>query len=239
VEGADVRVKAAELAGALKASAMFASTDKTRLHMNCVHIEATGSALRLVASDGHTLWCCEVPADPAPAHQMPWNVRLDDVETIARELKGQGVGPFGEIEIFPAKRQILGATYENASENFPPYASVLPAALEQAPVKQLPEFAAKYIARVCDALAAYGKGFAPELLKKGSKHEKEAARSARDGFLSPPIAWRVGGALDPAVFYSPKFPAAFALVMLRRGDGGAPSIEAFFEQCRERKGRAA
>jgi hypothetical protein len=234
-----VRVTASELAGALKAAAMFACTDETRAHMNCVHVEAVGGALRLVASDGHTMWCCEVPAedsasDPAPVHQTPWNVRLDDVDLIVRALKDAG-----EVEVSVAKREICGESFPNASEDFVPYAVVLPYALEQAPGKNLPEFAADYVARACEALAAYGKGFAPEVPKKGSKHDKEAARTARDGFLSPAVAWRIGGALDPAIFYSPKFPAAFALVMPRRGDGGAPSIEAFFDRCRERKGRAA
>ncbi len=228
-------VKASELAGALKAARLFASQDGTRMHLCCVHIEATGSALRIVSTDGHTLWACEVPArdsaaDPAPAHQTPWNIGLEDVDTITRALKASP----GEVEIFLPKHEVAGVVYPSASENFPPYSAVVPCLAAVVPGKFLPEFAAEYVARCCEAFAFYSKGFAPEVPKRGlSKHEKIKARTTADAFLSPPIAWRVGAALDPALFYSPKFPGAFAIVMPRRGeDSTAVVVESFVERVR-------
>lgn len=212
-------VKASEFVGALKAARLFASTDKTRMHMCCVHIEAVGSALRIVATDGHTLWCCEVPAqdsasDPAPVHQTPWNLALESVDQIVKSLKDAG-----EIEILLPKHQIAGVVYPSACEDFARYASVLPV-IAQTKSKAIPEFAASYIARCCEALGHYSKGFAPAVPAKGSKHEKQLARDERNLYIDPPVAWHVtGGEYDLVIVYSPKLPCAFALVMPRRGNG--------------------
>lgn len=220
-----------EIAGALRASLLFASTDATRAHLNCIHVEAVGSALRFVATDGHTLWCCEIPAedsaeDPAPAHQTPWNMRLEDATKIARSADGR------ESKINLAKREVDGYAYDSAGDAFARYDVVLPAAFT--PGKILPEFAGCYVARCCEAFALYGKGFAPEVPKKGTKWEKEQARIARQAHVAPPIAWRVSGELDPALFFSPKFPNAFAIVMPRRGDGlkGATIVDDFLAKVR-------
>lgn len=239
-----MRVKASELAGALKAAAMFACTDATRQHIHCIHIEAVGSALRLVATDGHTLWVCEVPAedgaaDPAPAHQAPWNLRLEDVDPILRALKAAVV----EVDVLLPKHEIAGTVYPSACEDYAPYLAVLMNSVMLPPGKVHPEFAADYVKRCCEALAAYGKGFAPEVPKTGTKHEKEMARAERESFISPPISWRISGELDPMIVFSPKFPAAFAVVMPRRGNGGdnAEDIAGFLQRVHDsgRKGRAA
>lgn len=58
--------------------------------------------------------------------------------------------------------------------------------------------------------------------------------------MSPAIAWRVGEALDPAVFYSPKFPRAFAIVMPRKGEEStAVIVEDYIERVRGMKPKAA
>lgn len=178
---------------------MFASQDETRTHMNCIHIEATGSALRFIATDGHTLFACEIDArdaaeDPAPLYQTPWNVSLDDADKIIRQLNG-----FGEISFSVSKRNVHGLEYAQQSEYFPKYENVVP----QMPAydahgKVLPEFAAEYVARCCEAFVHYGKGLAPELPKKGKKDDLNKARAARLGYVEPSIAWRVAGVLDPS-----------------------------------------
>lgn len=215
-------VMAKELVGALKAARLFACEDETRPVMNSVHLEATATALRLVSTDGHTLWCCEVPArdtavDPAPVHQTSWNMRLEDVDAIVKGFKDHG-----EIELLLAPRTINGQAYPQRDEHFPIYANVIPAKAK--PGKLLPEFAASYTMRACEAFTHYSRGFAPELLAKGSKEEKKSARDQRALFMDPPIAWCVGGELDPALFYSPKFPCAFAIVRPRRGENLSVSI---------------
>lgn len=226
-------VIAREFVGALKAARLFASEDVTRPVLNCVQVEATGSALRIVSTDGHTLWCCEVPArdsaaDPAPAYQTPWNISLKDVDSIAKSLKDSA-----EVEILLPKRTVAGVEYAQRVDQGVLYRAVVPCIAAMTTGKVLPEFAAEYVARCCSALTHYSKGFAPGLLKKGSKLEKEKARVGHDAFLSPPIAWRSAGELDPAIFYSPKFPSAFAIVMPRRGGGGTTAeVESFVERVR-------
>ncbi len=226
-------VIARELVGALKAAKLFASEDETRPVMNSVHVEAVGSALRIVATDGHTLWCCEIPAresaaDPPPLYQTPWNVGLDDVDAIVRALKDAG-----EAEIWISKRIVAGVEYAQRDEHFARYQNVVPTLAAMKPGAILPEFAAEYVARCCEAFAFYGKGLAPELLKTGSKYEKETARAHRDLYLTPPIAWRHGADLDPAIFFSPKFPCAFAIVMPRKGEGKKDVIiELFVDRVR-------
>jgi hypothetical protein len=237
-------VMAAEFVGALKAARMFASTDETRMHMCCVHVEATGSALRIVATDGHTLWCCEVPArdsaaDPPPAYQKSWNLRLADVDAIAKTLKDAL-----EIEVLLPKHEIAGVVYPSASEDFTRYKAVLPQAITAVaskPGKAIPEFASSYIARACEALAHYGRGFAPTVPAKGTKWEKQRAREERNQCIDPPVAWRTGAELDPALVYSPKFPSAFALVMPRRGEGSsAVPVQDFIDRvCSDAKTKAA
>ncbi len=230
-------VMACELLGALKAARLFACEDETRTHMNSVHLEAAGtSALRLVATDGHTLWCCEIPArdsaaDPAPAYQASWNMRLADVDAIVKGFKDHG-----EVELLLSQRSINGQPYEQRDEHFPVYANVIPAIVKAKQGKLLPEFAASYTARACEALTHYSRGFAPALLAKGSKQEKQASRDQRAQFADPPIAWCVGAELDPAIFYSPKFPCAFAIIMPRRGENLTISIvESFVNRVRMQK----
>jgi hypothetical protein len=227
-------VMAREFIGALKAARLFASEDETRPVINAVHVEAVGSALRLVSTDGHTLWCCEISArdsaaDPPPAYQTPWNVSLDDVDRIVRALKDAG-----EVELLLPQRKLAGVEYEQRSDDFAPYRAIVPATLDAKPTKDAPEFAAEYVARACEALALYGKGLAPAILKKGNKHDKERSRIEHDAFAQPPVSWRVDGKLDPAVVFSPKFPCAFAIVMPRRAmvDSTACSVEAFVERLR-------
>lgn len=205
-----------ELFGALRAARMFACEDETREGLNCVHLSAVGSALRVVATDGHTLWCCEIDARETAADQTPWNVALDDVDRIVRELKDAGEV---EVEISIAKRECLGTTGKQRTEHFPPYQDVIP---RPKPGGRPPEFALEYVARACEALRAYGKGLAP-VVKKGR---------SRATFCSPDITWRVGDKpCDPAVFFSPKFPRALAIVMPRRGDDTAGvSLEAFIDR---------
>jgi hypothetical protein len=229
-------VMAREFVGALKASRLFACTDETRFHMNCIRVEAVGSALRFTSTDGHTLWCCEVPArdsasDPAPIHQQSWNIALADVDAIAKALRD---AVEVEVEILLPKCTINGVVYERRGEDFVKYTNVIPSVVDTRPGETLPEFAAAYVARCCEALALYGRAFAPEVPVKGSKYEKNKARAERALFVDPPIAWRHGGELDPALFYSPKFPAAVALVMPRRGDGNkSVSVESFVGRVRD------
>lgn len=238
-------VETKELIGALKAAAMFASTDETRPHMNAVHLEAVdGKALRLVATDGHTLWCCEISAretsaDPAPAAQPSWNVPLADVHALLKALR-DGDGP--ESTVLLGAREVDGIPRGSAADHFPPYTQLMPAVTTTIPGKVIPEFATNYVARACEALAFYGKGLAPELPKTGSKHEKDMARAKRDQFLTPPVAWAISGEYDPALFYSPKFPAALCIVMPRKGESPeAASIDAFVTRVRSggRKAKAA
>lgn len=233
-------VKASEFVGALKAARLFACTDTTRMHMCCIHVEAVANALRFVSTDGHTLWCCEVPAqefaaDPAPAEQVSWNIRLEDVDAIARQLK-----ELREVGVVLSKHQIEMTVYPSACEEFTRYAYVVPNVAAMKPGKAIPEFAASYVARCCEALALYGKGFAPEIPTKGTKQEKQSARTQRDQYVDPPIAWRTAGEYDPAIVWSPKFPAAFALVMPRRGQEiSGVAVASFIERVRTEKPKTA
>jgi len=230
-----VLVQTRELVGALKAARLFASTDATRPNLNCVHVEAVDNALRVTSTDGHTLWCAEIPAqDSAPA--TAWNANLADVDIIVRELARGGTI---EAEISLVKRQVHDLVFEQVSENFPPYSAVIPALKACEPGRYLPEFAAEYVSRACEAFRLYARGFAPTVPKLGTRSEKQKARDRLNAHLAPPIAWRIGGALDPAIFYSPKFPCALAIVMPRRGeDSTATGIENFVARVRVSK-RAA
>lgn len=172
-------VMAKEFVGALKAAALFASTDETRLHMNCVHVEAVGGALRFTATDGHTLWSCEIEAsdaatDPAPLYQTPWNVGLADVPRIAASLKD-----CDQVPLLLPSRTLNRVPYDQRAEDFARYCNVVPSLADAKPGKCLPEFAVEYIARCCEAFTIYGKGMAPPLLTTGNKHEKQLARATR------------------------------------------------------------
>lgn len=213
-----MRVKTKELLGAVRAAMLFASTDTTRPHLNAVRFEAWETTLRLISTDGHTLWCCEVAAvsHDAPGPMAAWGLPLDDAEDLARYLK-QLDSDDVEVRIAADMCSVNGSIWGTKSRDFPQYLAML-AGHSLTPDKAVPEFAAGYVARACEAFALYSKGHAPEVPTTGSKSDKEVARDARRHAADPPVTWLTGGELDPALFYSPKFPAAFALVMPRRGD---------------------
>jgi hypothetical protein len=217
-----MRVVGKEFIGALKAARLFVSEDPARESLHAVHLERTGGTLRVVATDGHTLWCCEVYAketvdDPPPANAREWNVLPSDVDAILKAMPLRSLGSL-EIELSLEKHTVDGVEYAAGGERFCPYRNVIPALASQG--EKVPEFSSAYFARACEALALYGTGLAPIVPKKGSKHEIEAARGEREWYTEPSIAWRAGGEHDPVFVYSPKFPCAFALIMPRRAFGG-------------------
>lgn len=235
-----MRVSSSELLGALKAARLFASEDVTTPSKNCVHLEVSTSALRIVATDGHTLWCCEIsatdtPEDPPLAMAVAWDMPLSDVDELLRALV-----PGVEVNVLLSKRTIESKVFGPSAGPFPPYQNVLAYSVPPKCSSTPPDLAPEYIVRACEAFKHYGKGFAPEVPKKGTREEKDAIRVARQGFLSPSVSWRTGGEMDPAFFFSPKFPVAFALVMPRRAyDRKATAFETFFDRVRGNKSKAA
>jgi hypothetical protein len=226
-------VSGRELLGALRAARLFASEDETRPHLNCVRLEEVESALRLVATDGHTLWCSEIPAVSASAPGAAWNVPHADTKKIVADA---AVYRYADIVLDLERRTINGGeTHKQACEHFSPYQGVLPPVLPEAGGgRAIPDLDASYVTRTCEAFRHYGAGLAPPTLDRGTKAQKKESRDARRWYLSPSVTWRSFGDLEPVVFYSPKFPAAFAIVMPRRALGGE-SIAPFLERVRRGK----
>ena len=230
-------VNAREFAGALKAARLFASSDETRPHLHCVHLAAIAPSagaptLRIVATDGHTMWCCEVPARESSAdiaRPTPWNASIADVDQVIAMAKVAS-----ELEVLVGAPAVGGTLFKQACERFSPYGAVLPAVVGDHPdAGKLPELDPDYITRACKALALYGAGFAPPLLDRGTKQAKKDNRDARLRCMAPPVTWRSAGELDPVVVFSPRFPSAFALIMPRRGiESGAAGVQAFVERVR-------
>jgi hypothetical protein len=90
-------VKAQEFVGALKAAELFASEDETRPHLNCVNVEAAGNTLRLVSTDGHTLWACEIAARETAADPSRARTRTSRTWTTAARARPARRGSEGRL----------------------------------------------------------------------------------------------------------------------------------------------
>lgn len=212
-------VNAKEFAGLLKAARAFASKDTTRAFLNCLRLEAVDNALRVVATDGHTLFCAEIAAtDVDDNDASPWHMSLEDADTLIKRAKSYVTADLA-LTTHTAWGMTFRPRFKDDEAKFPPYTQVLPESHEltsEASAGFLP-YSAAYIARAADAFATLG-----------------AALHGRTRLI--PVAWRETATkkdgCKPLVVWSNAVPNAIAVIMPINGDLEEKQAAAFVDRVR-------
>jgi len=161
-----ITITRGRLFAALKSVAPFMSDDPTRPHLASVLVELRSAppALRLVASDGHTLARVTVPVVGLErADAMPRGTLLAaaDVKALIKALVHTRKTATQAVAITVAGRSIEvrveGAThrYTAMDAQFPPYEQVVPPLAPRG--TNAVGINPRYLARACDAIAALGR----------------------------------------------------------------------------------
>lgn len=161
-----IQIKRGRLLAGLKSVLPFVCQDDTRFHLCCISVEIVNpkETLRLVASDGHTLARAEVrTGDVDGSHMSQTLLKSADAKTLIKTLACKRSESDQIVTLAVTKRQITVRVGDTSLEftaldaTFPPYTQVIPtySSKTAAPTVSVNPV---YIARACDAIAAFGRG---------------------------------------------------------------------------------
>jgi DNA polymerase-3 subunit beta len=127
---ATLTIPAAAFARLVKQTAYAVSQEESRFTLNGALLEATGSELRMVATDGHRLAMAEIPSNAAKSRLLVSRKALVEVTRLAGNAQGGAevqISSDGNNVFFRIDERSL--TARHLTGNFPDYQRVVPKTL--------------------------------------------------------------------------------------------------------------